>query len=179
MPMISPSHLGSPTQRQFLEAHPEIGVLGSALTIIDDASREIGARTYPLDHEAIVNAMTRYNAIAQPSVMTRRSTLREGGDYQYRTYPVNEDYELWSRLARRGVLFANLAEPLLRYRVHPGGTKAVMLRRMLRATIDVKREWWRDQMDVRARVRFYGEHLLLGLPPSWVLKLFLMTQARK
>jgi hypothetical protein len=89
---------------------------------------------------------------------------------------VNEDYELWSRLAARGVRLANHPDPLIKYRVHPTNTKTVMLHHMLRATIDVKRQFWRDRMDVRARARFWGEHLLLGLPAAWVLKLFMMTQ---
>jgi glycosyltransferase involved in cell wall biosynthesis len=163
-------------QLAFLDAHPDVGVVGSQLTIIDPQGVELGSRAYPLSHDEIVRAFSRYNAIAQPSVMARKHVLVDAGGYQYRTFPVNEDYELWSRLAQRGVRFANHPERLLRYRVHPHGTKAAMLRRMLRATIDVKKQFWRDQMDARARVRFWTEHLLLGLPPSLVLKLFVMTQ---
>ncbi len=32
-------------------------------------------------------------------------------------------YELWCRLSVSGLLLANLPEPLVRYRIHPGGTK--------------------------------------------------------
>src|SRR5450755_4237615 len=63
--MLDADDLAEPTrlatQRTFLDDHPDIGVLGSALTIIDDASQVLGSRTYPLSHEAIVAAMTRYN----------------------------------------------------------------------------------------------------------------------
>jgi glycosyltransferase involved in cell wall biosynthesis len=163
-------------QLAYLRAHPDVGVLGSQLTIIDGDGRELGTRAYPLEHDAIVAAMCSYNAIAQPAVMCRRAVLADAGDYQYRTFPVNEDYELWSRLAARGVRLANHPERLLRYRVHTSGTKAAMLRTMLRATIDVKKRFWRDRMDARARLRFYGEHALLGLPASWVLRLFVLTQ---
>jgi hypothetical protein len=31
-------------------------------------------------------------------------------------------------------------------------------------------------MDAGARVRFWTEHALLGLPASWILKLFVATQ---
>lgn len=167
------------TQLAHLRAHPEIGVLGSALTIIDGNGERVGVRDYPCDHAAIVAAMARYNAVAQPSVLARKQVLLDAGGYQYRTFPVNEDYELWSRLASRGVVLANHPERLIRYRVHADGTKAAMLHRMLRATIDVKRLWWLERMDARARVRFYAEHALLGLPASWVLRLFVMTQYRR
>jgi glycosyltransferase involved in cell wall biosynthesis len=163
-------------QLEFLRAHPGVGVVGSQLTIIDEAGAVIGTRGYPTEHGDIVRAMTRYNAIAQPSVMCRRSVIFDAGCYQYRTFPVNEDYELWSRLAARGVRLANHPEALIRYRVHPSGTKAAMLKRMLRATIDVKKQFWREQMDLGARARFWSEHVLLGLPSSWVLKLFVATQ---
>ncbi len=163
-------------QLDFLRAHPDVGLLGSQLTIIDENSAQIGTRGYPTEHAEIVRAMARYNSIAQPSVMCRRHVVFDAGCYQYRAFPVNEDYELWSRLAARGVRFANHPEALIRYRVHQSGTKAMMLKRMLRATIDVKNKFWRDQMDAGAKVRLWGEHVLLGLPPSWVLKLFVMTQ---
>ena len=162
-------------QLAFLEKHPEIGVLGSQLFIIDGDGAQVGLRAYPLEHDEIVRSMARYNPIAQPSVMCRKHLIVEANGYQYRTFPVNEDYELWSRLATRGVRFANHSEPLLRYRVHPMGTKAMMLHNMLRATLDVKKQFWRDHMDAHAKLRFYGERALLRLPASWVLKLFIMT----
>jgi glycosyltransferase involved in cell wall biosynthesis len=163
-------------QLAYLREHPEVAVLGTNLIVIDEHGRDIGVREYPGDHAAIVAAMARYNAIAQPSVMCRRDVVIDAGGYQYRDFPVNEDYELWSRLIARGVRFANHSESLVRYRLHAGGTKALMLRRMLRATLDIKRRFWREHMDSRARLRFYGEQMLLGLPASWVLKLFVTTQ---
>lgn len=163
-------------QLAWLQAHPDVAVLGTQLFIIDDEGKQLGFRSYPLTHDKIVAAMRSYNAIAQPSVMARRQALLDVGGYQYRTFPVNEDYELWSRLAAKGVRLANHPEPLLDYRIHPSGTKAQMLHRMLRATLDVKNRYWRDDMDVRAKLRYWGEHVLLGLPAPWVLKLFVMTQ---
>jgi glycosyltransferase involved in cell wall biosynthesis len=180
--MLDADDIAEPTrlarQLEFMTEHAEVGLIGSQLAVIDHDGRSVGTRTYPLDHDDIVSAMSRYNAIAQPSVMARRSTLVEAGGYEYRTHPVNEDYELWSRLAMRGVRLANHPDALVRYRVHPTGTKSAMLRRMLRATIDVKQRYWRDQMDWHARLRFWGEHALLALPPTWVLRLFVMTQYR-
>jgi glycosyltransferase involved in cell wall biosynthesis len=163
-------------QASYLDAHLDIGVLGSQLTIIDEQGSTLGTRAYPREHTYIVRAMARFNAIAQPSVMARRKVLVDAGAYQYRTFPVNEDYELWSRLISRGVRFANHQDALIRYRVHASGTKAAMLKRMLRATIDVKKQFWLDRMDAGARARYWAEHALLGMPASWVLKLFVWTQ---
>ena len=178
--MLDADDIAEPTrlakQLEFLRTHPDVGVLGSQLTIIDEDGAQIGTRSYPTEHDAIVRAMARYNSIAQPSVMARRHVLFDAGCYQYRDFPVNEDYELWSRLAARGVRLANHPEALIRYRVHQSGTKAMMLKRMLRATIDVKDKFWREHMDLRARARYWSEHALLALPASVVLRLFVLTQ---
>ena len=163
-------------QLAFLDTHPHIDVLGSQLFIIDEQGAQIGLRSYPLAHHDIIATMSRYNAMAQPSSMCRKAALDAVGGYQYRRFPVNEDYDLWSRLAKHGAQFANHPEPLLRYRVHPMGSKAMLLHQMLRATLDVKREFWRDQMDTWSVLRFYGERVLLRLPATWVLKLFMLTQ---
>jgi len=165
-------------QLEFLRNHPEVGVVGSQLTIIGPDGARVGSRAYPTQHDDIVEAMMRYNAIAQPSVMARKQVLIDAGGYQYRAFPVNEDYELWSRLAARGVRLANHPDALIDYRIHLSGTKAAMLKRMLLATIDVKQQFWRDRMDLRSKLRFWAEHALLGVPPALVLKLFIMTQYR-
>ncbi|MEO8707183.1 MAG: glycosyltransferase, partial [Kofleriaceae bacterium] len=163
-------------QVEYLRRHPDVDVLGSQLFIIDHQGTQVGMRSYPLSHELIVQTMSSYNALAQPSVMARKQVLLDAGGYQYRTYPVNEDYELWSRLLARGVRFANHSETLLRYRHHPLGTKTKMLHRMLRATLDVKAQFWKDEMDVWAKLRFAAEHALLGLPANVVMRLFVLTQ---
>ena len=86
-------------QLEYLQQNAEVSVLGSQITIIDQNGRTRGRRQYPLTHEAILHTLPRFNPLAHPSVMYRRAPILDAGGY---TYPVNEDYELWSRLARRG-----------------------------------------------------------------------------
>jgi len=40
-----------------------------------------------------------------------------------------EDYDLWCRMAKNGMKFAALPEPLVRYRVHRGGMKSSKVER--------------------------------------------------
>src|ERR1700722_4799227 len=108
------------TQLQLLSRHPDVGVLGTQLRIIDEAERPLGYRAYPTDHGDIGKALRRFNPIAHPSVMFRRAVgLRVGGYPFPALYPC-EDYDLWCRLAKAGATFANSPEALLRYRIHTG-----------------------------------------------------------
>lgn len=167
----APTRLAS--QVAFLAAHPEIAVVGGCLQVIDDAGRALGYRTYANEHEAIMAAMRRHNAMAQPAVMLRRSAFEAVGGYREYGEGACEDYELWSRLLRNGHRFANLREVVLRYRIHPGGNKTQRMRATLRDTLRVKRDYWRAQFTFGDHCRALGERVLLHLPASWVLGTFL------
>lgn len=160
----------------FLRAHPDIGVVGSTLTVIDEQSQVIGVRRYPADHQDIVSAMRRYNPIANSTVMFRREVYERCGGWRESALPA-QDYEWYSRLAVAGVRYANLQEPLVRYRIHRGSLKASQLRGTILTTIDVKRTYWND-MDVVSRATLWAEHLLLLLPSWLVLKMFMAIRYR-
>lgn len=162
-----------------LAARPDVGVLGSFITIIDQSSRSIGYRAYPIDHDAIFRSFARFNALAHPSVMYRKELALAAGGYTYKKYPAVEDYDLWSRLAHRGVVFRNHPEPLIRYRIHPGAMKVTDLRGINRGIVDIKRIYWTDAMALADRVRLLAEQALLFLPPRLVLKLFMRWHYRE
>jgi len=165
-------------QVEFMEAHQEISVLGSQLKIIDRHGSLIGYRCYPQGHERIVAMMRIYNPIAHPAVMFRSKTIRSQGGYRWAVEGVNEDYELWCRLAKAGYGFATHPEPLTRYRVHPGSIKSNRVRSMLRSTIMVKKFHWGRDLGVGGLLRLALEHLLLVVPERLVLRLFQATQFR-
>lgn len=157
-------------QVAFLDSNPEVGVVGSHVTIIDPDGKRVGVRRYPLDHGCIVTAMRRYNAVAQPSVMLRRAPMVRQGGYQMEG-PA-EDYELWSRVAKAGVKLANVDEALTRYRIHPGASKQTQMRQTIRNSLEVKRRHWGAEMNLGDRVRTWGERALLPLPAWFVLFVF-------
>jgi glycosyltransferase involved in cell wall biosynthesis len=162
-------------QIDYLATHQDIAVLGSHIRIIEARGLDQGYRRYPLDHDAIVSAMRRFNAISQPSVMFRKRAVAEAGGYQYRKYPAVEDYELWCRLALRGLRFANYPEPLIRYRIHSKQLKITELRQIIRGTLEIKSMYWHDSTDAWGKARVWSERLLLWLPPRLVLSLFMRT----
>ena len=162
----------------FLQAHPDIDVVGSALTVIDERGTAIATRSYPTDHAAIVAAMRRFNPIANSSVMFRREIYEKFGGWRDAPLPA-QDYEWYSRLASGGARFANLAEPLVRYRLHGGSIKSSKLRGTIQTTLEVKNMYWRRDMDLASRAVMVMERALLYLPASLVLRLFTAIRYRR
>jgi hypothetical protein len=105
-------------QVEFLDLHPAVAVVGSAVVRIDASGREIKRNTCPTTHAAIVEALREYTCFTHPSVMLRAEALAAVGGYRS-AYGPAEDYDLWVRLSERYEL-ANLPDPLLYYRVFPG-----------------------------------------------------------
>jgi glycosyltransferase involved in cell wall biosynthesis len=163
-------------QVAFLRAHPEEAVVGCQLRVIDATGTEVGTREYPTTHDAILRAMPRYNAIPQPGATARKAAILGVGGYGFE-FPA-EDYDLWSRMLRAGHRFANHPDPLIRYRT-TGASKGDKLRHLIRLTREVKRRHWRDRMTLADRGRYWAEWALLGLPASWVYKLFTLTQYKQ
>lgn len=105
-------------QLKYLEANPEIDILGSAITIINEHGQNIGKASKPLTHEGIKWQSLFSTPLLHPTVMARAQILKN------HTFNENlhnsEDYELWSRLLwKTETRFANLSEALLKYRVFP------------------------------------------------------------
>jgi hypothetical protein len=103
-------------QVAFLDAKPDVALVGGNVTMISASGREFGLAEYPLDDEAIRAQLERQTAFVHSAATYRRELVLGIGGYR----PVAryaEDLDLWLRLAERGRL-ANLAAPVVRYRVH-------------------------------------------------------------
>ncbi|MCB9882765.1 MAG: glycosyltransferase [Planctomycetes bacterium] len=162
-------------QFEFLHANPDIDVVGSAIRVIDAEGRPVGMRDYPTTHDAILAALPRFNPIAHPSVMARKTSISDAGGYDEASTRVCEDYELWSRLAHRGGRFCNLTEALLDYRLHANASKRTRLRATLADTIEIKDRYWSDARSTGDRVRIAIERGLLRMPSGFVYWLFRKT----
>ena len=160
-------------QIDFMRAHPDHVLVGSALRYIDEKSQTIGGRTYPENDEVIKKRMVALNCIAQPSVMARRRALIEAGGYT-NDFPCAEDYALWLRAARFGK-FHNLQEPLVAYRIHLESGKHRLLRPALRDSTKLKIEALRHYgfpPTLPALASIAAHAALLALPDRVVYWLF-------
>lgn len=124
-------------QVAFLDQHPDVLVLGSAYRRMED-DRVVHM---PLTHEEIRLALLTHNPIAHPTVMMR-ARLPQGGPLRYPadTAPA-EDQALWSTLVQVGRM-ANLPEPLIRYRTHPGQSTKRLHRAQLARRAQVRTAYW-------------------------------------
>lgn len=103
-------------QVRFMEAHPEVGVLGCGYHRVGpDGSRQ-GTVAPPADHAPIRARQLFMNSFLHPGVVFRTGVVRAVGGYDSAFWTA-QDSDLWARL-RDQTRFANLPEPLVSYRVH-------------------------------------------------------------
>ena len=163
-------------QIEFLEQHPEIGAVGAALEIIDEQSQTVGSRHYPERPDEIRRKLPMTNVIAQPALMLRSCVIKTTGLYSF-DYPVCEDYDYWLRVLDN-YDFANIGEPLLRYRISTTQSKQSRLKETLRLTLQIQRNHYRrnnKKMPLRGILYQIAGNLLTLLPANWILKLFTMV----
>ena len=107
-------------QLAFMQTNPRCGLLGTAaeIWIGDEPSGRF--HDHAGDNAMLQVDLLSNNPFVHSSVMLRRSALDEVGLYTTdRARQPPEDYELWSRIARRHQV-ANLPDRLLVYREVPG-----------------------------------------------------------
>lgn len=98
-------------QVAFLESHPDYVLCSSGVYYMDAEGMVYGRRFPAIKDKDIRHRIT---AITHPATMFRRDAYEKCGGY----YPLRsaQDRILWSRLLKQGK-FANLKEPLIKYRV--------------------------------------------------------------
>jgi glycosyltransferase involved in cell wall biosynthesis len=105
------------TQLPLLEDGTDL--VGSALlefgTSVDDI---VGRRVPPISQAAIVSYSRFHQPFNHPTVVYRRHAVQSVGGY--RDLPLMEDYLLFARMIQAGFRVANVAEPLVLYRVGAG-----------------------------------------------------------
>lgn len=105
-----------------LHANPELGLVGSAVTLIHEDGRVFGVQAMPDSDLAIRLTLLFQNPFYHSGTAFRRSLFQAVGGYRA-DRPVSEDHYLWADLlpvcrAR------NISEPLVRYRMNSAGLTA-------------------------------------------------------
>lgn len=110
-------------QREFLTAHPEIGLVATGVITQSDREPTPGWKRYErwMDEahtpREIANALWVESPFAHPTVMMRREAYDAAGGYRSVGFP--EDYDLWLRMNRASILLAKLPDRLYRWTDRP------------------------------------------------------------
>jgi hypothetical protein len=131
-------------QVAYLDAYPDVALLGGGIVLVDEAGREI-------DREPGRPApdLTERNEIVHATVVMRSEVFRALGGYRL---DQSEDYDLWLRFDE-GYRVAALEKPVIRYRLHPGQFSVTKLERQalgslcVRAAARTRRAGRRDPLE--------------------------------
>ena len=104
-------------QIQYLNQNPDVSVLGAQCLPIDARGNQLHE---PLHFpESFVGVLSKFmigNAVLHPSVVFRKSSILEAGNYKLYEKPC-EDLDLWLRVASHHKI-TSLPDQLLKYRLH-------------------------------------------------------------
>lgn len=122
-------------QYDYLTAHPEVDVLGTAIREFDDAALNAAlpvtagdfdvplerlaelhttVRSRPETHAEIARAAKMNSPVNHPAAIIRKDALNAVGGYRH--VHLMEDYDLWARLIAEGYTLHNLPQPLTWFR---------------------------------------------------------------
>jgi glycosyltransferase involved in cell wall biosynthesis len=102
-------------EKDYLDAHPEVALVGTACEIIDEEGSLIRVCFPPVDPVVIKWLLLFDNPLVHSSVMYRRDWALQAGGYDP-ALSLSEDYALWSKLAISHPL-AQIPEVLTKYRI--------------------------------------------------------------
>lgn len=158
---IDADDLAMPTrlekQFNFLESHSSIDVISTAMEVFYDNGNPSHLLTKPEGDAAIKTSLLQFCSMSHGASMFRKSFFDDVGIFDLR-YDYAEDYDLWCRGALLGKHYANLSEPLSRYRQH--GNQVSKQKRMLQYERDL------------AIKRKYISALLGGRPSGYLAEFF-------
>lgn len=113
-------------------------LVGSGMFEFDGDGRILGRRTPPTDPSEIARAARLHDPFNHPTVVYRRTAVQRAGGY--RDLPLMEDYWLFARMIHDGAAVANLADPLVMYRVDKGAYARRGGARLFRSELRLQRE---------------------------------------
>lgn len=110
-------------QFAYMQAN-NLDLVGCDLRLIDPHGAILGFRHYPKG--ADIDNLLRYkNCFAHNTIIYRKELILRAGGYNAGFN--SEDYDLWLRLKRFGVKWANMDEVMLDYRIHSGASQRKLL----------------------------------------------------
>ena len=121
----------------------EADIVGSGLLeFVEDTDQIVGQRVPPIDSAHIARYARVHDPFNHPTVVYRREAVLSAGGYG--DHPLMEDYALFVRMIQDGARTANVAEPLVFYRVGETAFKRRGGTALLRSELRLQREFRRS-----------------------------------
>ncbi|MEH7381365.1 glycosyltransferase [Bacillus sp. JJ1533] len=159
-------------QVEFLDAHPNVSIVGTWAEDFDDDGNFIKVRKVPIKHEDIRKMIIKASPMIHPSVMMRTKDVKSIGGYDTR-FRVAQDINLWYRFLGAGLTMANIPEIHMKYRVNPNHAKKRSFKhRMLDAKIRIGGTKL-IKASLLERITAVSIPLVLGIMPAGITKLIL------
>lgn len=118
-------------QVDYLESHPDVGILGGANEIIDEAGRHLGTAGELASDGEIRNALQKGSPLCVSTVTMRLEEFHAVKGYRKAFADTAEDYDLWLRMMER-CRGAKLRDAVARYRLHAGQIAARKIKQLSR-----------------------------------------------
>lgn len=160
-------------QISFLQAHPDIDLVGGAINEIDENSQNRNKITkYPCDPDKCREFFAKRNPVAHPTVIFRRSFFEKAG-WEYPTdFVRNEDTRFWHEGYKNGCKITNIPDVVLNFRMTDNmfknrrngkefASSQLKLRKIIRKDLGYS---------IKADIYAYATYLLM-ISPSWLLKI--------
>lgn len=166
-----PERIGK--QVAYLESHPDIDVVGGAITEINYKGKLRGKEIfYPEGPSECFEFFSRRNPHAHPAVMFRKSFFDKVTNKYRSSYRQNQDTMLWFDGFKAGTKNANLQEVILKFRI----TNSFFKKRRNGYKFALKQ--LKDRLEINnelgygffARIFAYMMFLML-ISPAWVKKI--------
>lgn len=154
-------------QAEFLDASPEVGMVGTWARCVDDNGTYLFTLRLPTEHGAMLRKQRYVPALLHPTIMIRAEALRDVGLYSDR-YKTAEDYDLFVRMGNRWRL-ANIPEALTEYIVSDSGTTSSKRQRNLVARLRVQRDNFAFA-DPHAWLGVARTMAFMAIPFGWMIR---------
>lgn len=129
-------------QLNFMEANPDVGIVGGFLQFFSDEKAITGIRKYSAGDAELRQKIFRFSPVAQPAAMIRKSCIDEVGEYDLR-FPPAEDLDMSFRIGIR-YKFANIQDVIIKYREHPHSATFSRLKKIELSTLMIRLKYARS-----------------------------------
>lgn len=123
-------------QVNYMQKHPEVGLLGTAYNLIDENGKYI-CTNYPETNDTAIRwRMLFRNAFIHTSIMIRREFLTQKCLSYSKNLPCSQDVDLWVQLMKYTHV-ANLKEPLVSLRRHDNSISTIQFEAQERIATEI------------------------------------------